>query len=289
VGYVRFMFDPYSSSRQVTSDGVSLCVTDHGPTDGVPVLLLHGFPDSARLWRRQIPALADAGYRVLAPDMRGFGRSDRPEAVEAYAIHSLVADVAAVMEGAGCETAHVVGHDWGAAVAWAVAMALPTRVRTLTAVSVGHPAAFAAAGIPQREKSWYMLLFQFEGVAEAWLSGGDWKWMKEWSGEPVDTDLWIEDLSRPGALRAALNVYRANTNPARMAASLQRPPQVACDVMGVWSDGDRFLLESQMVGSGAFVDGEWRYERIDGASHWLPVDAPDEFNALLLDWFGSHG
>ncbi|HLV90408.1 MAG TPA: alpha/beta fold hydrolase, partial [Acidimicrobiia bacterium] len=168
------MFDVYTSCRRVDSGGVSLNVADHGPPDGEPVLMLHGFPDSARLWRNQIPALVEAGYRVIAPDLRGFGRSDLSVTARQCGMRAMVGDVITVLSDAGVESAHVVGHDWGAAISWAAALSVPDRVRSLTALSVGHPSAFQAAGLAQREKSWYMLLFQFEGLAEKWLSDNDW-------------------------------------------------------------------------------------------------------------------
>src|SRR6266496_5379561 len=125
--------------RVIEANGISLYVEDHG--DGVPVLLLHGWPDSARLWRHQVPALTAGGYRVITPDMRGFGRSERPAEVRSYGLRNVVGDVRALLDGLGVQAAHVVGHDWGAAVAWLTAILCPDRVRTLTAISVPHPLA----------------------------------------------------------------------------------------------------------------------------------------------------
>ncbi len=132
---------------------------------GQPVLLLHGFPDTGRLWRHQVPALVDAGFQVIVPDLRGYGRSDKPAEVEAYAAPLLAQDVLGVLDTAGIERTHVVGHDWGAALAWVFAALVPDRVDHLVAMSVGHPTAFRTAGYRQREKSWYMFFFQFAGVA----------------------------------------------------------------------------------------------------------------------------
>ncbi len=131
--------------------------------EGRPVVLLHGFPDSGRVWRHQIAPLADAGFKVIVPDMRGYGASDKPSEVEAYNMLYLVADVGAVLDQVGAERAHVVGHDWGAGVAWVLAAVAPDRVDHLVALSVGHPSSFRAGGYEQHEKSWYMLLFQFPG------------------------------------------------------------------------------------------------------------------------------
>src|SRR3954470_21760561 len=150
--------------RRITGDGVELAVLDEG--EGPAVLLLHGFPDSSALWRHQIPRLVDAGFRVLAPDLRGFGASDRPSNVSAYRMEVLVGDVLGILDAHRVERADVVGHDWGSALGWAMAAFAPARVRTFTALSVGHPAGYFTDGLRQRELSWYMLWFLFPGVAE---------------------------------------------------------------------------------------------------------------------------
>ena len=254
--------------------------------EGTPVVLIHGFPDSGRLWRNQVPALAAAGYKLIVPDTRGFGASDKPEEVEAYAMPALAADVLAVMDDAGVQRAHVVGHDWGAALAWAIATVAPDRVDHLAVLSVGHPATLRADGFEQHEKSWYMLLFQFPGVAEQWLSANDWANFRAWSQHP-DADAAIAELEANGSLTPGLNYYRANVPPE---AYLQRRfelPAVQAPTMGVWSSGDIALTEAQMVNSSKHVAGPWRYERIDGASHWMQLDAADSVNALLIDFLAQ--
>jgi pimeloyl-ACP methyl ester carboxylesterase len=261
------------------NDGVELYVEVHG--DGDPVLLLHGWPDSADLWRNQVPALTAGGFRVITPDQRGFGRSARPEATESYQLQHAVADVAAILDAAGAPTAHVVGHDWGAAVAWLTAMYLPDRVRTLTALSVGH------IGVPrtirEREMAWYQLFFQFEEIAEATLEYDDWAALRELAPGYADIDRAIANLSRPGALTASLKWYRANLAP-RMPGPPPRYPPVTAPTLGIWSDGDRYLDGARMRASGELVAGPWRYAEISGASHWIPLDAADELNTLLTDW-----
>ena len=268
--------------RMTANDGVELYAEVHG--DGDPVLLIHGWPDDAGVWRNQVPALTSAGYRVITPDLRGFGRSGRPEDVSAYKLATAAADMGAVLDAAGAPAAHVVGHDWGAAVAWATAMFAPERVRTLTAISVPHP------GVPdtarQREMAWYTLFFQFPGVAEARLAHDDWALFRELAPGYKDIDHAIANLSRPGALTATLNWYRANMAP-RMPRPRRELPPVTAPTMGVWSDGDRYLEGERMRASGDLVKGPWRYEEITGASHWIQLDAPAELSALLLDWLGS--
>jgi pimeloyl-ACP methyl ester carboxylesterase len=254
--------------------------------EGRPVVLLHGFPDSGRLWRHQAAALADAGYRAIVPDMRGYGRSDKPEGPEAYAMHLLAGDVLAVLDDAGVERAHVVGHDWGAAVAWAVGAVLGDRVDRLVALSVGHPATFMSVGLEQQHRSWYMLLFQFAGVAEEWLSQEDWANLRSWGAHP-DVDAVIADLERDGSLTPALNYYRANMRPEAFLARPLEVPAVKAPTMGVWSSGDFALTEAQMTRSAENVSGPWRYERIEGPGHWMQLEAPDEVNRLLLDFLSA--
>ena len=145
---------------------------------------------------------------MLAPDLRGFGNSSKPAETEAYAAPRMVGDVVGVLDRLSIEQAHLVGHDWGAAIAWMTAALAPDRVASVTALSVGHPAAFATAGWEQRERSWYMLLFQFPGVAEQWLSADGFRNLREWSRHP-DIDAVCERLADPGALTAGLNLYRA--------------------------------------------------------------------------------
>jgi pimeloyl-ACP methyl ester carboxylesterase len=269
---------------RVDVDGVGIEYEVTG--DGPPVVLLHGFPDSGRLWRHQVPALVDAGLKVIVPDMRGYGRSDKPTEVEAYRMNLLVGDVLAVISAAGAERAHVVGHDWGASVAWATALMAAERVERLVALSVGHPATFFAEGFEQQEKSWYMLLFQFSGVAEKWLSANNWANFRAWIRHP-DADATIAELEANGSLTPSLNYYRANMRPEFFLRSGLEPPPVKGPTMGVWSSGDPALTEGQMTRSADHVAGPWRYERLDGPGHWMGLESPDEVNRLLIDFLGA--
>jgi pimeloyl-ACP methyl ester carboxylesterase len=251
--------------------------------DGRPVVLLHGFPDSGRLWSHQVRALADAGFKVIVPDMRGYGASDKPAGVDAYNVLYLVADVGAVLDDAGIERAHIVGHDWGAAVAWALAAVAPERVDHLAALSVGHPSSFRAGGFEQNEKSWYMLLFQFEGVAEKWLSDDNWANFRAWGHHP-DADAVIADLETTDSLTPGLNWYRANIPPESYVTPPIVLPPVQAPTMGIWSSGDFALTEGQMTRSAEHVSGPWRYERLEGSGHWMQLEDPEEVNRLLGDF-----
>jgi pimeloyl-ACP methyl ester carboxylesterase len=267
---------------RVAGDGVNLAVLEQG--DGPAVLLLHGFPDSSHVWRYQVPALAGAGLRVLAPDLRGFGESDRPERVDDYRMRHLVADVVALVDGLGVEKVRVVGHDWGAALAWVFAATVPDRVERLVAMSVGNPNTHRTRSIEQRQKSWYMLLFQFHDVAERLITRDDWKLFREFLGGAGDQEQYLRDLSRPGALTAALNWYRANLAPEIELKTASTLPPVAAPTLGLWSSGDAYLTEDQMLASTDHVSGTWRYVRVEGASHWMQLDAREQINDLLVEF-----
>jgi pimeloyl-ACP methyl ester carboxylesterase len=270
----------------VDLNGVTLHVRDEGA--GTPVVLLHGWPDTGDLWRHQTAALTAAGYRVIAPDLRGFGESSKPADVSAYTPSALIGDLTGLLDALKIDRAHLVGHDWGAAITWMAAMFVPGRIASMTALSVGHPSAFRSAGLAQREKSWYMLLFQFAGIAEQWLSQDDFRNLREWSAHP-DIDAVAERLADPAALTASLSLYRAIVPPESLVAPPAQLPPVTTPAMGVWSSGDLALVEAGMTGSADYVTGPWRYERIEDAGHWLQLDAPGQVSALLLDFLGQQG
>jgi pimeloyl-ACP methyl ester carboxylesterase len=269
----------FGEGRMIEVNGVSLHVEDYG--SGIPVLLLHGWPDSAYVWRNQIPFLTGHSFRAIAPDLRGFGRSSRPLEVADYALSKSVGDVTGLLDALGVESAHVVGHDWGAAVAWVMAMSHPDRVQKLVVVSVGHPS--TPWSLRQNEMGWYELFFQFEGIAEATLPYDDWAWLSRFLRGAGDQERYEQDLARPGALTASLNWYRANLAPKLPGPSPELPP-VLVPTLGIWSTYDHYLDRERMEKSGAYVKAPWRYEVIEGASHWIPLDAPDRLNELLLDW-----
>jgi pimeloyl-ACP methyl ester carboxylesterase len=265
----------------IDSGGVTIHVEVTG--EGRPVLLLHGFPDSGACWRHQVPALVDAGFQVIVPDLRGFGASDAPDGVELYSILHAVGDLVAVLDHLGVDRPHVVGHDFGAATAWAMAAFLPDRVDHLVALSVGQASAFRSVGVSQMEKSWYMFFFQFPGVGEQWLAADDWANFRAWCHHP-DADAVIARWESTGTLTAALNWYRANIPPEGFVAPALELPAVAAPTMGIWSTGDFALTEAQMVNSAAYVSGPWRYERVEGPGHWLQLETPDVVNGLLVDF-----
>ncbi|MDF2979130.1 MAG: putative hydrolase [Actinomycetospora sp.] len=259
---------------RVALPDITLSVLDAG--EGPAVVLLHGFPDRATMWRAQIEALVAAGYRVIAPDLRGFGDSDRPEDVASYRIRHAVADVLALLDAGGVERAAVVGHDFGSVVGWALAMR-SDRVTRYAALAVGHPEAFRGAGLEQRALSWYMLWFQFPGVAEEVLPADDWALLRRWlhPGRASDDELvrtQIGDLARPGALAAGLSWYRANIDPRTFVdESPLGLPRLTIPVLGMIGGADAALGEAQMADSGRYLDGPFTFVPVPGGDHWLPV------------------
>jgi pimeloyl-ACP methyl ester carboxylesterase len=266
-------------AMRVTGDGgVGIEVSIEGPADGRPVLLMHGWPDSHRLWRHQVTALVDAGYRTIAPDLRGFGDSDKPTEVEAYKVAHTVADMIAVLDACDVTSAAVVAHDWGALAGWGLAAYAPDRVERYAALSVGHPRAFIDAGFAQRMRSLYMLLFNIPVVAEQWMS----TFGEQLLASHADREAVLAELARPGAMTAGFGWYRANASPKTLVSPPPQLPPVTCPVTGVWSSEDVALTEVQMTGSESYVEGPWSYERIEGAGHWMQLDAPEELNSILV-------
>lgn len=248
--------------------------------EGPAVLLIHGFPDTGAVWRKQVPVLVGAGYRVIVPDTRGRGRSEAPAATHAYALEHLVADLVALLDALGIAQVRLVAHDWGAVIGWQLCIWHPDRVERYVALSVGHPTAYARGPVRQKLMGWYVLFFQWRGFAEWALRANQWWLFRRWIRYDAECPRWIADLSRPGRLTAALNYYRANLG---LFVPRTLPP-VPVPVMGVWSSGDIALCEEQMTASKAYVTAPFRYERLDGVNHWIPLSAPATLNALLLDY-----
>jgi len=260
-------------------NGINLNVLVEG--EGEPVLLLHGFPDSNYLWRDVIPHLVNAGYQVIAPDQRGFGLSDAPEGKENYEMDQIARDAVAVLDALNIPKAKLVAHDWGAMIGWLLAGTYPDRFESYTAISVGHPKAYASAGFEQKKKGWYVLFFQLGGIAEKVFMADDWSIFRKTVANHPEMDHWIQDLSRPGRLTAGMNWYRANLSNLWKADF----PRVKIPVFGIWSTDDVALAEDQMIGSAEYVDAQWQYERLEGVSHWVPVDEPDKLSSMLLKYF----
>jgi len=273
-------------AHRIDANGLRHFIRDSGDEDAPAAILLHGFPDSSAVWNDVTPLLVASGFRVIAPDMRGFGETDIPETLADYDIRSGAgADVIAILDHLKIDRAHLVGHDFGAAVAWALAAERPDRFLSLAALSVGHPRAFLAAGAEQKRKSFYIVVHQLRGVCEWLYRRNDWALFRtRWNGVR-GFDEMLALISRPGRLTAGLNWYRANISLKRMLV----PPAegefgeetVRIPTLGIWPEGDAFLGEEQMAGSRNYVEAPWTYEPVAGAGHWVQVDAPDRVAALL--------
>ncbi|SDY37030.1 Pimeloyl-ACP methyl ester carboxylesterase [Modestobacter sp. DSM 44400] len=265
-------------------------VHDSGPADGEPVVLLHGFPQDARAYDRLSPALHSAELRTLAPDQRGYSPGARPTGRSAYVLREVVDDVLALLDAAGLESAHVVGHDWGGVAAWALSAWHPWRVRTLTALSVPHPAAMAQAMLhsDQAVRSSYIAFFQLPAVPEGVLLAGHGAVLRRMlrsGGLPEAlVDSYVARLREPGALTAALNWYRAMPLAARTPVGTVRVP-----TLHVWGDGDAFLGRAATEATAEFVAAPYRLEVLEGVNHWLPELAADRVGELLTAHVRTHG
>jgi pimeloyl-ACP methyl ester carboxylesterase len=263
------------SLRVPVGDGLVLDAVDTGPADGPVVLLLHGFPQSSWCWRRVWPAVTAAGLRVVAPDQRGYSPDARPADVRRYRMAALVSDAVAVLDAAGAERAHVVGHDWGAAVAWQLAGRHPERVRTLTAVSVPHPAAFVDAlrtDPDQRARSRYMKDWQDPTTEAALLAGGlaavlatartPTTACSGWPSRGRSPPRW------PGTARSPPRTSTASArSPRRPARVVRRRPRAR---------------RGRDARTAQHVAGPYRLEVLAGVGHWVPEQAADRLAALLL-------
>jgi pimeloyl-ACP methyl ester carboxylesterase len=256
-----------------------------GPPGGELVLLLHGFPETSYEWRKQLPVLAAAGYRVVAPDQRGYAAGARPDDVDAYRVELLADDVAGFADALGTDRFHVVGHDWGGAVAWVVAAIHADRLRTMTAVSTPHPAPMSAsmAGGEQQEKSSYMAQLRDPGCEDFFLDD-DARMLKQFfhSGE-LDPDAAVEYIrvfSERAALTGGLNWYRANTGPGAFRAPVG---PIVVPTMYVWSTEDPYLGREAAEATADHCAGPYRFEVLDGADHWIPENEADVLNALLVE------
>jgi pimeloyl-ACP methyl ester carboxylesterase len=263
-------------------------VRDEGPAQGEVIVLLHGYPETKASWDGVVPGLAAAGYHVLAPDQRGFSPRARPHGRRAYTADNLVGDVLALADAAGAERFHVVGHDWGGAVAWYCAMWHPERVLSMTSLATPHPTAFSRSLLTSTQlfRSWYFLFYQLprlpEWTATSRFGKPRFRETLLRSGLPEDKlDAYMAVLSEPGAMTAVINWYRAVpfTPPTR-----HRP--VTVPALYVYGAGDFALGRRAAELTARYVAGPYRYEALEGVSHWIPEEVPDVVLSLLLEHVG---
>jgi pimeloyl-ACP methyl ester carboxylesterase len=263
-------------------EGLRFDVTDCGPLDGEPVVLLHGFPQDSSSWSEVGAALNAAGYRTLAPDQRGYSPGARPSSVRAYTDRHLVDDLWALLDTAGLAEAHIVGHDWGAAVAWAAAADRPERVTSLSAFSVPHPAALREAMRRGRAlRSSYLALFLVPGLPERLLKPGSKRWGWFLQGLPPERIRhYGARMAQPGAFSAALAWYRALPKYARTPGL--RVGTITAPTLFAWGTADPTVAIAAAESTRAHVAGPYTYRVLEGAAHWLPETRPGEVAELLL-------
>jgi pimeloyl-ACP methyl ester carboxylesterase len=271
----------------VEVNGVRLHYVEAGA--GPLVVLLHGFPEFWYGWRHQIPALAAAGLRVVAPDLRGYNLSDKPRGVGAYAVVHLVADVAALIEALGAERAHVVGHDWGAGIAWALAMRHPRLVARLAVLNGPHPQRLlrGLASPRQLARSWYMFFFQLPRAPEYVLARAGYALLLQpFAQLPPSARFSERDLAeyraafaQPGAITAMVNYYRAMLRP----GAAPRLSAVDAEVLVLWGDADPYLGSELAHPPPRWVPRA-RVEHFPGVGHFIQHERPDVVNARLIDF-----
>jgi pimeloyl-ACP methyl ester carboxylesterase len=249
--------------------------------DGEPVVLLHGFPQHAGSWGQVAPALAEAGYRAVALDQRGYSPGARPTGRRPYVLAEAAADVLALLDALGADRAHVVGHDWGGAVGWRLAATAPDRLRTLTSVSTPHPRALVRSLLTsdQALRSWYMALFQLPVLPERLLLAADGRLLRSMLRGTGDLKRdYVDRMRGAGALTAALNWYRA------MPFDPGTGGPVSTPTLYVWGARDPALGPAAAAATARYVTGPYTFVRLPDAGHWIPEREP----RALLDPLLAH-
>lgn len=273
----------------LASNGIRLHTALAGPEDGEPVVLLHGFPDAWFGWEAQIGPLANAGFRVIVPDQRGYNLSDKPKGVASYQMAPLVEDVLGLANAFGYERFHLAGHDFGAMVAWNLAMRYPERLKRLAIANVPHPAvmqSFLRANPSQMRKSWYAFFFQIPGLPERVVRANNWKMLI--SALPDDLtedkrDRYREAWARPEAMTSMINWYRAMV---RQSRNLGGSTQIQMPTLVLWGKQDPHLsYEMAPLSVDRCEDG--RLVTFEDATHWVLHDEADQVSQLLVEHFST--
>ena len=275
----------------IETNGIRLHVVQAGPKSGVPVILLHGFPEFWYGWRKQIPALVEAGCRVIVPDQRGYNLSDKPKGVKAYRMDELVKDVIDLIDALEYDKVNMIGHDWGAAVAWTSAIHHPERIQRLGILNAPHPAVisrFLQRDLEQLRRSWYIFFFQLPWLPEAGMRADDWRGAARalrGSGKihtftNEDIDKYKEAWSQPGAMNAMINWYRAA---ARYPLPIINDMSVKVPTLMMWGMNDVALSHRMARPSMDYCD-EGNLILFPDATHWVQLDAADEVNHYMIDF-----
>jgi pimeloyl-ACP methyl ester carboxylesterase len=285
---------PEVRNSRILTNGVHLHIVEAGPQDGPLVILLHGFPEFWYGWRRQIPALAEAGFHVCAPDQRGYNTSDKPLGLEAFRLDVLAQDVLGLIDALGSDTAAVVGHDWGAAVAWAVALFQTESIQRLAILNVPHPAVMRRTlrrSLRQLFKSWYIAFFQLPGIAEWLLQAHNWRLAcgamqgssRDGTFSDQDLEAYRRAWSQPGAIRAMLHWYRALV---RRPPVLPEDPRIHVPTLMVWGTRD-VALSREMAQPSIDLCDRGRLVFFESASHWVQHEEHEQVNGLLCSFLSG--
>jgi len=275
----------------IKTNGIQLHTVMAGPPSGVPVLMLHGFPETWRSWIRQLPALVDAGCRVIAPDQRGYNLSDKPKGIKSYDIYTLADDILGLIDALEYEKVNLVGHDWGALVAWTLAHKHPERLHKLCIMNVPHPAVmkkFLQRDFEQMRRSWYAMSFQLPWLPEAFLRNNDWhltarsliKTSNPGSFTDEDIAKYKEAWSQPDAITSMINWYRATL---QHQAAIPDDPRIKVPTLMMWGMKDFALTHRMARPSMDYVD-EGNLILFPEATHWVQRDAAEEVNHYLVDF-----
>lgn len=267
---------------EYTHDGLVFDVLDQGPLEGPVVLLLHGFPERASSWSAVMAILNDAGFRTVAPDQRGYSPRARPTRRRDYRVEALVSDVVALIDTIG-KPVHLVGHDWGAMVAWVTAGRRPDLVSSLTAFSVPHPGSFMTAMLSSKQilHSWYFAFFQLPILPEKWMTRPGQRaerWYEKSGMTASDLERTRADIVDYGALPFAISWYRGLLFSSPRLGRLR----ITVPTSMVWSDGDTFIGRSAVDGAQRYVDAAYTLTVLPDVSHWIPTQAPDAAAAAVL-------
>ncbi|MBB3694517.1 alpha/beta fold hydrolase [Sphingomonas sp. BK580] len=278
--------------RAIAANGLTFEVAEAGSGEHL-ALCLHGFPELHYSWRHQMPLLAELGYRVWAPNQRGYGGSSRPSAIADYTMDRIVADAAALFDASGARTLTLIAHDWGGAIAWNFAINKVRPLERLVVMNLPHPACFAAAlrHAPQRRRSWYMGAFQLPWLPERVMALGDAALVRRaFRGMAVDKtrfpdavlDVYAAAARRPGALRAMIDWYRAAARH-RDRMRFGNGGRVEVPTLMVWGEEDKALGLETLDGTERYV-ADLTVRRLPGVSHWVQQEAPEAVNAILREW-----
>jgi epoxide hydrolase 4 len=272
------------------TNGIRLHVVQAGPKSGIPVLLLHGFPEFWRCWLHQIPALAEAGFRVIVPDQRGYNLSDKPRGIKSYGMDELVRDILGLIDSLEYEKVNLVGHDWGAAVAWTLAYQQPDRLQRLGILNAPHPLVFrrfVTRDLEQMRRSWYAFFFQLPWLPEIGMRAGDWRGAvrplrgsgKIHTFTDEDIKKYKEAWSQPEAVTAMINWYRA----VRYQTKLSKEMQIKIPTLVLWGMKDVALTHRMARPSIDHCD-DGKLIFFPDATHWVQHDAAEEVNHYLIEF-----